>query len=263
MMIRCCGRRVAIAQDEHATCRLRSAVALPSRAGREQSRTAASVDAASAPRSRVTSTSCAARTLQSLSQAELAEGSAARQHQVPPPACDDRARRALTCRPRSAADLPSRAGGGPRDSDWPADGDWADPRGPELGSRPGLRRLLRCGNYAADPADSVDRWNAGRDERLPPPPPPPPLCGRACGLTREVGWPSGSPRFAGRLRQGWAWAGATSPPWRPPPHYTRLRHVCSSEPACFPLCPQGNCPRCCPFGPALKRTLRVAACQID
>ena len=78
--IRCCRRRVAIAQDEHATCRLRSAVALPSRDGRgpRQCRTAASGDSTSAPprRSRMTSTSRAIRALQSLSR----EGSAARQH---------------------------------------------------------------------------------------------------------------------------------------------------------------------------------------
>ena len=80
--IRCCRRRVAIAQDEHATCRLRSAAALtiPSRYGRgpRQRRTAASGDATSAPprRSRMTSTSRAIRALQSLSR----EGSAARQH---------------------------------------------------------------------------------------------------------------------------------------------------------------------------------------
>ena len=194
-------------------------------------------------------------------------------------------------RPHSAVALPSRTGGGRRRkaASGAAAGVWRSRKTSthvpsalcSRSSQPSRRRATRLGlagrwglgrpqSWGAAPA-SADYCAAVITLRIPSPGgtpnatsgSPPPLCGRACGLTREVGWPSGSPRFAGRLRQGWAWAGATSPPWRPPPHYTRLRHVCSSEPACFPLCPQGNCPRCCPFGPALKRTLRVAACQID
>jgi hypothetical protein len=75
-------------------CRPRSAVALPSRTGGGQNSKAATNAAPDALRSRETSTPRVIRALQLLSPAELAEGSAARGHRVPPPARLDRARQA-------------------------------------------------------------------------------------------------------------------------------------------------------------------------
>ena len=94
--------------------------------------------------------------------------------------------------------------------------------------------------------------------------PPPVLPVAPSGRPRGAGWPAGFPAHAVRPAP---LAGRDPGPRARHggrlPHDTRLVRSCVPEAACFPLCPQGNCPHCCPFGPALERTLRVAACQID
>jgi hypothetical protein len=90
----CRRRRDTIALDELAKCCQHSAVVLPSSAGGGQRRTAAPSATAGASRSSETSTPRVVSALQSLSPAELAEGSATWPHRVPQQALRDRVRRA-------------------------------------------------------------------------------------------------------------------------------------------------------------------------
>ena len=115
---------------------------------------------------------------------------------------------------------------------------------------------------------------AARRDRAPPPrvvnrrhrPPSPPLSS-VVPSGRPGRW-VGLPVFS-RSREPVCATGGLGPrpsgsPWRPTSGYTRWGAAWTSlKPARFPLCPQGNCHSRCPFGPALERTLRVAACQID
>ena len=90
----CRRRRDTIALDELAKCCQHSAVVLPSSAGGGQRRTAAPSATAGASRSSETSTPSVVSALQSLSQAELAEGSATWPHRVSQQVLRDRVRRA-------------------------------------------------------------------------------------------------------------------------------------------------------------------------
>jgi hypothetical protein len=159
--IGCCRRRAAITQDDHVTRRPRSAVALPCRTGGGPRRQAALSAAAGASRSRETSTPRVVRAQQSLSPDSdaLAKGRATR-----------------TLRPRP----PTGIGPTPRTG--------APPRPPPIPAA-----------AATDPADSVDRQNAGRDK--PPPHPPRPVMRSS---PRADPGPGGSLPVFPRLRAGCA-----------------------------------------------------------
>ena len=152
---------------------------------------AASGAAAGELRSRETSKPRAVRALQSSSPAALAESRVARQNRMPTPTRCNRTRRARHVPPAICSRSPQTCGG-PRDPPaTPTDGDWANP--PNKGANCCSANYCcgRCGSHG-------QRRPAERRARRA----PPPLCGRTCWLTREVGWPTGSSRFAGRLRQG-------------------------------------------------------------
>ena len=110
----CHCRRVAIAQDEHALCRPRSADSLPSRAGGGQCRTVVSGAATCVSRLRETNTPRVVCALRALSPAELAKRNAVRKLRRLPQAHRYHARRTRQVLSALCKNTPSQAGGGQR-----------------------------------------------------------------------------------------------------------------------------------------------------